>query len=70
MLLAGPWGCFHDAPVVHTHQPDMSRRSTGRPVGVNTIEPGRSISSGGLGVPGGTCFFSSSQSTGRSAVVT
>ena len=30
---------------------------------------GISFASSGFGVPGGTCFFSSSQSTGRSAVV-
>ena len=33
------------------------------------VDPGWSSSSGGCGVPGGTCFFSSSQSTGRSATV-
>lgn len=38
--------------------------------GVNTSDPGMSISSGGFGVPGGTCFCNSSQSTGFSAVAT
>jgi hypothetical protein len=37
---------------------------------VKTSPPGTSISSGGFGVPGATCFLSSSQSTGRSAMVT
>ncbi len=37
---------------------------------MKTRLPATSISSGGFGVPGGTCFFNSSQSGLRSAVVT
>ncbi len=43
--------------------------STGWSGGVKTSEPGWSISSGGLGVPSGTCVFNSSQSMSRSAMV-
>jgi hypothetical protein len=42
----------------------MFRKSTGPLEAVKTSDPGSSISSGGLGVPGGTFFLSSSQSTG------
>ena len=53
MELPGPSGCRQSAPGVQAHHWEKSRRFTGPAGGVNTSEPGTSVSGGGGGVPGG-----------------
>jgi hypothetical protein len=70
MLLSEPSGWRQQAPGTQRHQADKSFSGTGCEVGVNTNEPATNTLSSGFGVPGGSCFFSSSQSGFFSAVVT
>ena len=69
MLLVGPSGCFQSAPFTHCHHCPGLFNCTACVGGVNTSAPGCNISAAGFGVPGGHCFFNSSQSTARSATV-
>src|SRR5271165_4622082 len=68
--LSGPSGWRQFAPCTQRHQAERSLSGTGPEVGVNTSAPAASALSSGLGVPGGSSFFKSSQSILRSAVVT
>ncbi len=68
--LPGPSGCLQSAPGVHRHHAAALFSGTGRGGCTKTSEPATSTSSGGFGVPGGSCFFNSSQSGICSAVVT
>ena len=67
--LAGPSGCCQLAPWVHVHQFSSVCGSAGFSGGAKVTEPGCNCSSDGFGVPGSSCFFTSSQSMGRSATV-
>jgi len=70
MLLPGPCGWRQSAPGTKRHQRQYSSSRTGAAVPVNTMAPGTSTSSGGFGVPGGSCTRIVSQSGLRCAVVT
>jgi len=68
-LLAGPSGCFQHAPGTHTYQARLCSENFYFG-GTKTGAPATSADSSSFGVPGGSCFFSSSQSGFRSATVT
>src|SRR5215217_2886124 len=69
MELPGPCGCFQLAPFCHFHHCATLSRSPNCLGGLNTRDAATNMLSGGLGVPGGSCFLSSSQSGFLSAVV-
>ena len=70
MELPGPSGRRQSAPATQRHHCDKSSSGTACGVGVKTRAPGVVLRSAGRGVPGGSCFFISSQSGVFSAVVT
>src|SRR5688572_16985861 len=69
MLLPGPCGCLQQAPCFQLHHWAALFRATALLGGANTNEDAANSLSPGFGVPGGNCFFNSSQSMFLSAVV-